>query len=217
MTSARPPRLAPPAACIARSSDLKGCSPRSRLRGVNGRRIHWPNALTLLRILLIPPVVVLTLVDSDVSRWIAFFAFGIAALTDGLDGFVARRMQLVSETGQLLDPIADKMLVTAAMVALVVVGRFPAWAAVVIVVREVAVSVLRFAASRRGRGFPASLAGKAKTGAQLVAVLLYILPLGASWRPVKLTFLALALTLTVWSGADYFRRAPQLLGSRATE
>jgi CDP-diacylglycerol--glycerol-3-phosphate 3-phosphatidyltransferase len=181
---------------------------------VNGRRIHWPNALTLLRIALVPPVVILTLVDTNASRWIAFFAFGIAALTDGLDGFVARRMELVSEAGQLLDPIADKMLVTAAMVALVVKGRFPAWAAIVILVREVAVSVLRFVASRRGRGFPASLAGKAKTGAQLAAVLLYILPLGAGWRPVKGTFLGLAVVLTLLSGADYLRRAPQLLGSR---
>jgi CDP-diacylglycerol--glycerol-3-phosphate 3-phosphatidyltransferase len=182
---------------------------------VNARRIHWPNALTFLRIALIPPVVILTLVDTDVSSWIAFLAFGIAAMTDGLDGYVARRMQLVSATGQLLDPIADKMLVTAAMVALVVVERFPAWAAIVIVVREVAVSVLRFAASRRGRGFPASLAGKAKTGAQLVAVLLYILPLGTGWRPLKWTFLALAVALTVGSGLDYLRRAPRLLGSRA--
>lgn len=181
---------------------------------MNGRRVHWPNALTLLRIVLVVPVVILTLDNTDASRWFAFFAFGTGALTDGLDGFVARRMQLVSSTGQLLDPIADKMLVTAAMIALVVVGRFPAWAAVVIIVREVAVSVLRFMASRRGRGFPASRAGKAKTGAQLVAVLLYILPLGHAWRGVKEGFLALALVLTVWSGAAYLRKAPDLLGTR---
>lgn len=182
---------------------------------MNGRRIHWPNALTLLRILLVVPVVILTLVDTTATRWMAFFAFGTAALTDGLDGFVARRMELVSETGQLLDPIADKMLVTAAMVSLVVVGRFPAWAAVIIIVREVAVSVLRFAASKRGRGFPASIAGKAKTGAQLIAVLMYILPLGHAWRTAKTSVLIAALVLTVWSGAAYLRRAPDLLGSRA--
>lgn len=182
---------------------------------MNARRIHWPNALTFLRIALVPPVVVLTLVDTDASSWIAFFAFGVAAMTDGLDGYVARRMELVSDTGQLMDPIADKLLVTAAMVALVVVDRFPAWAAAVIVVREIAVSILRLVASRRGKGFPASIAGKAKTGAQLVAVLLYILPLGDAWNPLKVTFLALALVLTVLSGADYFRRAPRLLGSRA--
>lgn len=178
---------------------------------MNGRRIHWPNALTFLRVALIPPVVVLTLVDTDVSSWIAFVAFGTAALTDGLDGYVARRMQLVSTTGQLLDPLADKLLVTAAMVALVVVDRFPAWAAVVIVVREIVVTALRLVANRRGRGFPASLAGKAKTGAQLVAVLLYILPLGSGWDPLKNTFLGLALALTVISGLDYVVRAPRIL------
>jgi CDP-diacylglycerol--glycerol-3-phosphate 3-phosphatidyltransferase len=182
---------------------------------VNARRIHWPNALTALRVALIPPVVALTLVDTDASKWIAFFAFGVAALTDGLDGYVARRMQLVSPAGQLLDPLADKLLVTAAMVALVVVERFPAWAAIVIVAREVAVSVLRFAASRRDRGFPPSLAGKAKTGAQLVAVLLYILPLGKGWDPLKGSFLGLAVFLTVVSGLDYLLRAPRLLRSPA--
>jgi len=178
---------------------------------VNARRIHWPNALTFLRVALIPPVVALTLARTDASDWIAFFAFGTAALTDGLDGYVARRMQLVSSTGQLLDPLADKMLVTAAMVALVVVGRFPAWAAIVIVAREVAVSVLRFVASRRGRGFPPSLAGKAKTGAQLFAVLFYILPLGPDWDVVRHVFLGAALVLTVGSGIDYLIRAPRLL------
>jgi CDP-diacylglycerol---glycerol-3-phosphate 3-phosphatidyltransferase len=182
---------------------------------VNGRRIHWPNALSLLRIALIPPVVILTLADTDASSWLAFVAFGVAALTDGLDGYVARRMDMVSEAGQLLDPIADKMLVTAAMWALVVVERFPAWAAIVIVSREVAVSVLRFAAARRGRGFPASKAGKAKTGAQLVAVLLYILPLGSEWEPLRVTFLLLAVALSVVSGMDYFVRAPKLLGTRS--
>jgi len=182
---------------------------------VNARRIHWPNALTLLRIALIPPIVILTLADTKASSWLAFFAFGLAALTDGLDGYVARRMDMVSDTGQLLDPIADKMLVIAAMWALAVVGRFPAWAAIIIVAREVAVSVLRFAASRRGRGFPASPAGKAKTGTQLAAVLLYILPLGTGWGPVRATFLSLALVLTVVSGTDYLIRAPRLLGTKA--
>lgn len=178
---------------------------------MNARRIHWPNALTFMRIALIPPVVILTLVDTDLASWIAFFAFGTAALTDGLDGYVARRMQLVSSTGQLLDPLADKALVTAAMIALVVVDRFPAWAAVIIVAREIVVTALRIVADRRGRGFPASIAGKGKTGAQLVAVLLYILPLGSGWDPLKNTFLGLALALTILSGLDYLVRAPKLL------
>ncbi|MGH2785962.1 MAG: CDP-diacylglycerol--glycerol-3-phosphate 3-phosphatidyltransferase [Actinomycetota bacterium] len=181
---------------------------------MNGRRIHWPNALTFLRVALIPPVVILTLVDTAVSSWIAFFAFGTAALTDGLDGYVARKMQLVSSTGQLLDPLADKMLVTAAIVALVVVDRLPAWAAAVIIGREVVVTVLRLVAERRGQGFPASLAGKAKTGSQLGAILLYILPLESGWDPLRNTFLGLALALTVISGLDYVIRAPKLLRSK---
>jgi CDP-diacylglycerol--glycerol-3-phosphate 3-phosphatidyltransferase len=77
------------------------------------------------------------------------------------------------------------------------------------------VSVLRFAASRRGRGFPASKAGKAKTGAQLMAVLLYILPLGSGWEPLRVTFLLLAVGLSVVSGMDYLIRAPKLLGTRS--
>lgn len=176
--------------------------------------IHWPNALTALRIVLVIPVVAFTLKRTPASSWIAFLAFGAAALTDGLDGYVARRMRLVSSTGQLLDPIADKVLVTASMAALVVVERFPLWAAIVIVVRELAVTALRFVATSRGAGFPASLAGKAKTGAQLFAVLFFILPFGGAWRVAANTFLGLAVALTVVSGADYFRRAPALLRSR---
>jgi len=132
--------------------------------------------LTIARVLLVAPVVVFTLKRTDASSWIAFSAFAVAALTDGFDGFLARRMQLVSPAGQLWDPLADKFLVLVSMLALVVVGRFPAWAAAVILVREAAVTALRLAAERRRRGFPASRAGKLKTGAQLLAVLFYILP-----------------------------------------
>jgi CDP-diacylglycerol--glycerol-3-phosphate 3-phosphatidyltransferase len=120
-------------------------------------------------------------------------------------------MGLVSAAGQLWDPIADKILVLASMAALVVVGRFPAWAAIVIVVRELAVTALRWAAARRGRGFPASVAGKAKTFAQLVAVLLYILPPGSVPGAVEASMLGIAVGLTVVSGAQYLMRAPSLL------
>ena len=157
------------------------------------------------------PVVLLTLNETDASSWLAFVAFGIAALTDGLDGFAARRYGLVSEAGQMWDPIADKILVLASMAALVVTGRFPAWAAVVIVVREIGVTALRWAAQRRGRGFPASLTGKAKTFAQLVAVLLFILPAGTAPGSAEAALLGLAVGLTVISGLQYFARAPSLL------
>lgn len=174
-------------------------------------RIHWPAVLTGIRVVLVIPVVVFTLKQTDASSWIAWLAFGAAALTDGLDGYVARRMQLVSEVGQLWDPLADKVLVTASMVALVVVGEFPAWAAATIVAREVAVAALRWAASRRGNSFPPSLAGKVKTGAQLFAVLFFILPVGGAMDWIEDVFLWVAVVLTVGSGADYLRRAPRLL------
>lgn len=179
------------------------------------RRIHWPAALTALRVALVPPVVILTLERTEIADWFAFLAFGAAALTDGLDGYAARRMQLESPAGQLWDPIADKILVTAAMIGLVVVGEFPAWAAAVIIVREVAVTVLRWLAAARGRSFPPSLAGKLKTGAQLLAVLFYILPVeGTAWRAVERSALGIALVLTVASGVQYFLRAPALLGGQ---
>jgi CDP-diacylglycerol--glycerol-3-phosphate 3-phosphatidyltransferase len=174
-------------------------------------RIHWPAVLTILRVVLVIPVVALTLVHTKATSWVAFFAFGVAALTDGFDGFAARRMQLVSAAGQLWDPIADKILVISAMAALVVVGRFPAWAAIIIVVRESAVTVLRWVAERRGRGFPASIAGKMKTGAQLTAVLLYILPPHTAPGWLEGTALIGAVALSVLSGVQYFMRAPVLL------
>lgn len=174
-------------------------------------RIHWPWVLTVVRIALVVPVVVFTLRETDASSWLAFGAFAVAALTDGLDGFAARRYGLVSTAGEQWDPIADKILVLAAMAGLVVVGRFPLWAATVIVVREVAVSALRLVATRRGRGFPASITGKLKTGAQLAAVLVFILPRETVPGWLEGTLLGLAVFLTVLSGLQYFRRAPELL------
>lgn len=175
------------------------------------RRIHWPAILTILRVVLVVPVVVLTLLETDAADWMAFAAFGVAALTDGLDGYAARKMDLVSSMGQLWDPIADKILVIASMAGLVSVGRFPAWAAAIIVVRELAVTALRVAAARRGRGFPPSKAGKGKTGAELLAVLFFILPYDGAWVAVRWSWLTIALVLALVSGVDYFRRAPRIL------
>lgn len=174
-------------------------------------RIHWPAVLTAVRVVLVAPVVIFTLRETEASAWIAWFAFGVAALTDGLDGYVARRMELVSDVGKLWDPLADKVLVTASMIALVIVERFPVWAAVVIVAREVAVAGLRWIASARGNSFPASVAGKLKTGAQLIAVLFFIVPAGGAMEWIEDVSLWFAVVLTVGSGIDYFVRAPSLL------
>ena len=175
------------------------------------RGIHWPAVLTAVRAILVIPVAIFTLKRTDASSWIAFFAFGVAAATDGLDGLLARNMGLVSKAGQLWDPIADKILVLISIWALVVVGRFPAWAAWIIVVREVAVTLLRFAAERRGRGFPASWSGKFKTAAQLLAILFTILPAGTIPHGLELGAVWAAVVLSIASGAEYFVRAPAIL------
>lgn len=179
------------------------------------RRIHWPAVLTFIRIVLAIPVVLLTLMETRSASYLAFVAFFIAALTDGLDGAIARRMDLVTPNGQLWDPIADKILVLAAMGGLVAVGRFPIWGAVIIVVRELVVTALRITATRRGRGFPPSRTGKAKTGAELLAVLLYILPADTVPGAIELGVLILAVSLAVISGVDYLRRAPRILSGKA--
>jgi CDP-diacylglycerol--glycerol-3-phosphate 3-phosphatidyltransferase len=165
-------------------------------------------------VVLVVPVVLLTLRQTAASSWLAFAAFAVAALTDGLDGFAARKMGLVSTAGQMWDPIADKVLVLASLAGLVIVGRFPAWAAVVIVVREISVTVLRWSAGRRGRMFGASAAGKLKTFAQIVAVLVFILPDGTVAGWAEGAVLGVAVGLTVVSGLQYFAQAPRLLGTR---
>jgi CDP-diacylglycerol---glycerol-3-phosphate 3-phosphatidyltransferase len=139
----------------------------------------------------------------------AVFVFG--ALTDGLDGYLARRYEGATRIGQWLDPLADKILVTAPIVAMTAIGTFPAWATVIIVVREFAVSLLRAWLGSRGIGMPASPWGKVKTAVQMLLVPLYLLPLDGA-DTVRLVVLWLAVVLTVWSGLDYFlkaaRRAP---------
>jgi CDP-diacylglycerol---glycerol-3-phosphate 3-phosphatidyltransferase len=152
--------------------------------------------------------VVLILSRDRVAAYAAAAIFVVAAATDGLDGYLARRYRSITRLGQWLDPVADKLLVTAPIVALVVVGVFPLWAAVVIVARELAVSILRAWLGVRGQGMPASGWGKVKTAAQMLVVVLYLLPdLNEAARDARFWVLVAAVVLTVWSGLDYFFRA----------
>jgi CDP-diacylglycerol--glycerol-3-phosphate 3-phosphatidyltransferase len=128
----------------------------------------------------------------------------VGGLSDGLDGYLARRHAMTTRTGMWLDPLSDKLLVSAAVISLAIVDRFPVWAAVIIVVREIAVTVLRAVKGTQGESMPASGLGKAKTASQLVAVTLYLLPLGSWADVVKLVTLLMALAFTVASGIDYF-------------
>lgn len=152
-------------------------------------------------------VVILVLSGERPAAYLAAALFVVAGVTDGLDGYLARRHASVTRMGQWLDPLADKALITAPVVALVIVGGFPLWAAAVIVVREFAVSLLRAWLGTRGRAMPASWWGKVKTAAQLLVVLLYLLPdLSEPARDVRFWFLLAAVALTVWSGLDYLWR-----------
>lgn len=170
--------------------------------------LGWPNLISIFRILLVPVLVVLVADGSRAASFAAAAVFVVGALTDGLDGYLARRYDSVTRTGQWLDPLSDKVFVSAPVITLTMLDRFPAWAAAVIVVREIAVSLLRAYLGTRGRAMPASWLGKAKTAAQLLAILIHLLP-GAvdAIDPVGGIVVVVAVVLTVWSGVDYAFRA----------
>lgn len=160
-----------------------------------------------IRILLAPVLVVLIVARDDAASYLAGAVFAAGAATDRLDGYLARRFESHTRTGAWLDPLADKLFTLAPVVTLALLDRFPVWAAIVFVLREAAVSVLRARLGTRGRSMPASSLGKAKTAAQMLAILLYLLPLDAAVDPYRLGVLVVAVALTLWSGADYFVKA----------
>jgi CDP-diacylglycerol--glycerol-3-phosphate 3-phosphatidyltransferase len=146
---------------------------------------------------------------------LAAATFAIAAATDSLDGYFARRRSEKTVLGAFLDPLADKLLVTAALVALISLGRLPAWVAMVIIAREFAVSGLRMVASAEGFVIPASPWGKVKTASQMLAIFAIILEprWSLAGHAVTTYLLALAVVLTIVSGVDYFVKARSKLGS----
>ena len=165
----------------------------------------------MLRVFLVPFLIILILAEERTASYVAAAIFVVGAATDGLDGYLARRHAAVTKTGQWLDPLADKILVAAAVITLAAVRDFPIWAALVIVARELGVSLLRAYLGLRGIGMPASRAAKIKTTLQLVAITLYILPLGSGADGVKLGFLIAAVLMTVLTGMQYLLEARTLL------
>jgi CDP-diacylglycerol---glycerol-3-phosphate 3-phosphatidyltransferase len=164
--------------------------------------LNLPNALTLLRILAVPVVVVALLGESSNGDALAAAVFALAAATDGLDGYFARSRDAVTTFGKLMDPLADKLLITAALVSLVSLDRLEAWVAMVIIAREIAVTILRTIAAERGIVIAASWLGKLKTVLQIAAVIALI---AANPAPLWVDILVyLALAVTVVSGVDYF-------------
>ena len=165
--------------------------------------LNVPNVLTVVRILLVPVLVVALLAQSNSGDLLAAIVFAVASATDAVDGYLARSRNSVTTFGKLMDPIADKLLIIAALVALVSLGRLEAWIAMVIIAREFAVTVLRVAAgAQQGIVIPASHWGKLKTACQVVMVLVLI---AFDSRPLWITLLEyVTVVVTVLSGADYF-------------
>jgi CDP-diacylglycerol---glycerol-3-phosphate 3-phosphatidyltransferase len=170
-----------------------------------------PNSITFTRIALIPAFVPLLLVREEYAygSQIAFALFALLSLTDGLDGYVARSRNKITRLGIFLDPLADKLLVTAALVALVELGEIAAWVVVLILSREFAVTGLRLIASGEGVVIAAHWLGKLKTVAQIALVLVLIIPASPPLLGTIIT--AITVVLTVGSGAEYFWKARHLL------
>ncbi len=177
--------------------------------------LNLPNILTSIRILLVPLLVVVLLTKFEGKELVGLAVFLVAALTDFLDGFFARRWGLVTRLGKLLDPAADKILTSAAFISLVEIGSAPAWIVVAIVAREFAISTLRSVSAAQQVVIAASWAGKVKTVTQVIAISLLIIheTLG-EFQILAVIALYVALVLSVYSGIDYgFRYAQQVMGS----
>ncbi|GAB6908024.1 PgsA [Desulfosarcina cetonica] len=180
---------------------------------INALLTH-PNTLTLFRILAVPIVVVLLMVPNRFTAFVAGLCFSAAAITDYFDGYLARRYGLVSNLGKVMDPVADKLLVSSALIMLSSLGWMPAWIACIIIGRELAVTGLRNIIAENKLDVSASSLGKYKTGFQIAAIIplmLHYPALGFDFQAIGMVFLWGALVFTIWSGADYFLRFRKLL------
>jgi CDP-diacylglycerol--glycerol-3-phosphate 3-phosphatidyltransferase len=164
--------------------------------------LNVPNVLTLLRILLVPVIVVALLGETPNGDLLAAIVFAFASITDWVDGYIARSRGAITTFGKLMDPIADKLLVVAALVSLVSLDRLQAWVAMVIIARELAVTMSRMAATGQGVVISANRWGKVKTALQVLTIFLLIAVNGSPlWLDV-LVYLTVAVT--VISGVEYF-------------
>ena len=163
--------------------------------------MNLPNQLTLLRIVLILPFLLVLYLDIPYASYAALAIFILASLTDMLDGKIARKYNLITDFGKFADPLADKMLVTAAMLWFVEAGQMPGWTLLIVIVREFAVSGLRMVASDKGRVIAAGWSGKVKTAATMICVILMFLPIPET---VNTLCVAVIVVTTIYSGVEYF-------------
>lgn len=186
--------------------------------------LNLPNSITFFRVVLVPVLMAFLLVDVPYGDVFALVVFVIAAASDSLDGYLARRFRQTTVIGAFLDPLADKLIVTAALVSLVELGELSAWVAMVVIARELAVTGLRMVAAVQKVVIPASRWGKAKTASQMLAIAALIIEprwLDPEWtlggRSVTWYLVLLMLVLTVVSGVDYFVHARQRVQEEARE
>ena len=179
--------------------------------------LNVPNTLSLIRVFLAPLVVLFlslrintplcaSLPEVSYGEALAAAVFIIASITDAFDGYIARRYKLVTTLGKFIDPLADKVLVTAAMLALIELGRLPAWIVMVIITREFIVTGLRLVAAAEGVVIAASKGGKLKTVCQIIALIMLILNI-----PGGMVLMWIAMILTVWSGMDYLIKGSAII------
>ena len=170
--------------------------------------MNLPNKLTLLRIIMIPVFVVLLYLDFPFNNLVALAVFILASITDTLDGYIARKYNLITDYGKFMDPIADKLLVTAAMLVFVDWHMMPAWVVIVVVAREFIVSALRLVAANNGRVIAAGWSGKVKTASTMVCICIMLLGL-PQW--VNAVCSAVILVTTAYSGIEYLVKNKDVL------
>lgn len=176
--------------------------------------VFTPNFMTLSRVLVVPVIVVLLMYDNRITTFLAAVLFSAASITDYLDGYLARKYNLTSNLGKILDPLADKLLVASTLIMLVSLQFIPAWIACIIIGREIAVTGLRCVLAENGKDVAASWLGKYKTGFQIAAIIpltIHYSYIGIQFSAIGFFFLYGALLFTVWSGADYFLKSRNLL------
>ncbi|RDV39061.1 CDP-diacylglycerol--glycerol-3-phosphate 3-phosphatidyltransferase [Bradymonadaceae bacterium TMQ3] len=190
--------------------------------------VNIPNVLTLMRVALIPIVAMFIYFGDPLSCVIAVVLFGVASFTDWVDGYLARKLNLVSMTGKFLDPLADKLLVMTALVMLIPLGRLPAWIVIVIVAREISISSLRSLAAGEGLIIAAGEGGKLKTAFQMLGLVFLILhfsyEVNYGMGPVLLNFhaigfwlLAISVFFSLWSAWEYFWGFLKAIGTRGDD
>ena len=170
--------------------------------------MNTANKLTLLRVVMIPAFLLVLYLDVPYANYWALVIFAAASITDTLDGYIARHYNQVTDFGKFMDPLADKCLVTAALLWFVEVGQMPAWALLIVIIREFGVSGLRMVAADKGRVIAAGWSGKVKTASTMVCIILMLLPIPAV---VNTICVALIVLTTIYSGVEYFMKNLDML------